>query len=252
MTLSDAILKNRLQRPYRFLASVGSTNDAAKGWLADGAPDGALVIANEQTQGRGRLGRTWLTPPDAALAISIILRPGSSRVSRVNLVGAMAVFDLATSVGCKEMAIKWPNDVLVGNRKVAGILPEVVWTNASACAVILGIGVNVRLDFGKTALGGGATNLENEVDRHLDRVDLLVSLLHYVDHWYTQLGESCLYQYWKSRLTTIGKRVNIGNLSGIATDVDPDGALLVSNDAGCITKVQAGDIFVIDDAGTRE
>ena len=119
MTLSTEILQNRLNRPFKFFESVNSTNDIAKTWLQEGAPSGAVVIANEQLKGRGRKERTWYTPPNVAIALSIVLRPPQQYLSRMNLIGALSVYDLVEYVGGTQLGIKWPNDVQINRKKVS-------------------------------------------------------------------------------------------------------------------------------------
>ncbi len=252
MTLSHDILKRRLQRPFRYLESVGSSNDIAKEWLQDAAPDGAAVIANEQLSGRGRKGRTWYTLPDVALAVSVILRPPSVSVARVGMVGALAVYEMAQAAGCGGLGLKWPNDVLVKDKKVAGILPEAVWEEDKAVGVLLGIGVNVRMDFSNSPLRDQAISLETHLSRKLDRADLLEILLQRIDYWYARIGEQTLFDTWKSRLNHLGQRVKVKDIVGLAVDVAPDGSLLVADEDGVVSNIQAGDIFLVRGSGVTK
>ena len=210
MTLSQEILAGKLKRPFRYLESVGSSNDAAKAWLMHGAPQAAAVIANAQTGGRGRLGRAWQSPPGASLALSIIFRPGPALLPRFSLLGALAAVDLAESLGCARLGIKWPNDVLADGKKISGILPEAVWQGETLAGLVLGIGVNVRVDFKATPLEQRATSLETVTGRQLDRAELLSSLLQRVDYWHDRIASPKLFSAWKSRLDTLGKRVARG------------------------------------------
>lgn len=240
---------SRLNRPIKYYESIGSTNDVAKAWLEAGAPDRAVVIANVQTRGRGRKGRAWQAPPDTALAVSVILRPHTHLVPQVNFLGALAVCDLATDAGCSKIGIKWPNDVQAHGKKIAGILPEVVWKGPEALGVVLGIGLNVRIDFSRTELADTATSLESIVNRRLDRADLLQSLLRHVDRWYSHISEDILFTSWKSRLSVLGKRIEVDDVVGTAVDALPNGSLLLSDDFGVLQTVQAGDIFVVNGRG---
>ena len=224
----------------------------AKEWLHDAAPDGAAVIANEQRSGRGRMGRSWYTPPDVALAVSVILRPPSASASRVGMVGALAVYDMAKAAGCNELGIKWPNDVLVADKKMAGILPEATWDEDRAVGVILGIGVNVRMDFSNSPLRDQAISLETHLSRKLDRADLLEILLQRIDYWYARIGEQTLFDTWKTRLNLLGQRVKVKDIIGLAVDVAPDGSLLIADDDGVVSNIQAGDIFLVRGSGVIE
>jgi len=247
MTLSTEILQNRLNRSFKFYESVDSTNDIAKTWLQDGVSSGAVVIADEQLKGRGRKGRTWHTPPNVALALSIILRPDREYLTRVSLIGALAVYDLATYLGCSKVGIKWPNDVQIDGKKVSGILPEAVWNGSELQGVVLGMGINVRTDFSATELRDKAVSLETVVNKKLNRVDLIVYLLQRIDMWSQRIGSDAMFMTWKSRLNMLGTNVMVEDLAGLAVDVEPDGALLVQDEFDVIHRVLAGDIFMVSD-----
>jgi BirA family biotin operon repressor/biotin-[acetyl-CoA-carboxylase] ligase len=129
----------------RFYPQAGSSNDLALVWASEGARDLSLVFADEQTGGRGRLGRRWFTPAGSALAFSLIFRPSEHEREHVGLfagLGALALVDALKARGLLA-EIKWPNDVLIGGKKTAGILVETVWTGAEVDSVVLGMGVNV-------------------------------------------------------------------------------------------------------------
>lgn len=245
MTLTEQSLQSQLSRPFKFFASVDSTNDVAKTWLLDGAPSGAVVIGDEQRKGRGRKGRTWYTPPGVALAISVILHPRFENLHLINIIGALSVYDLATFAGCESVGIKWPNDVQVNFMKVSGILPEVVWNGDKLVGVILGMGINVRTEFAGTELVGKAISLEDAVKRGLDRTDLTVYLLDRIDYWYSHIDSDFLFETWRNRLNMLGKEVAVENVAGLAVDVQNDGALLVENADREVFTVMAGDIFVL-------
>ena len=204
MTLSQDILERRLRTPFRYCQRVGSTNDLAREWLLQGAVAGAAVIADEQTRGKGRLGRKWLTPPGAALAVSVILHPAEEFAARGVQLGALAVCDLLESLGCRDIAIKHPNDVLVNGRKVAGILPEAVWDGPALRGMILGIGLNVRLDFAGSGLENTAASLETLLGKRLDRADLLEGLLRRVMRWYARIESEAIIDAWKARSADLG------------------------------------------------
>ena len=245
MTLSNAILQSRLTRPFKYFESVGSTNDLARMWLDEGAPDTAAVIANEQLRGRGRKGRLWHTPPNTALALSVILRPPPQYLWRISLIGALSVYDLAKRVGCANIGIKWPNDVQVNGRKVGGILPEATWQNGELLGVALGIGVNVRVDFSRTDLKDMAISLESAADKPLHRAQLIDCLLQRVDRWYRLIASDALFAVWKNRLNMLGRRVKTEKIEGLALDVEPGGSLLVQDDSAVIHSALAGDLFAV-------
>lgn len=244
MTLSQELLEKQLTRPFKYLERVDSSNDEALAWLAAGAPEGAAVIANEQTRGRGRKGRHWHTPPDVALALSLILKPDSALLTRLNMVAALSVYDLARETGCAVVGIKWPNDVQVNGLKVSGILPEAIWEAGELRGAVLGIGVNIRMDFNGTELQDSAISLEDVVKKRLDRGVLIATLLRRIDHWYCRIASPTLYTTWKSRLSTIGQRVSVNGVIGVAQDVNADGALLIRDDKGHIHQTDVGDLII--------
>ena len=252
MELNSERLRERLQRPFCYHESAGSTNDLAKAWFLEGAPTGAVIIANEQLRGRGRQGRIWHTPPNVALAISIILCPPASAVDRLTMIGALAVYDLAAGIGCERVGIKWPNDVQINGKKVAGILPEALWHANDLRAAILGIGVNVRVDFTDSEYVNSAISLEDALGRNLDRVELLHTLLKRLDFWTARVADEKTFQVWKGRLNMLGKRVTGYQHTGIAQGVTPHGDLIVVGDDGAQRMLTAGDMALRPETGADE
>jgi len=242
MTLSEGILEQKLAQPFRYFPRVASTSDLAKSWLLEGAPDGAAVIADEQARGRGRSGRVWQTPPGATLALSIVLRPPPAQVARVNMIGALSAYDLAEQVGCEDIGIKWPNDIQVGGKKVSGVLVENVWMQGGLRGAVLGIGVNVRVDFSQTDLRDTAASLEDFAERRLERAELIRIVLERVAYWYQRIESDAVYETWRRRLNTLGTLVVADGIGGRALDVTPDGALLIEDRHGAVHKVIAGDL----------
>lgn len=229
-------------RPLRFYKAIGSTNDAAREWLRTGAATGSVVIADEQAQGRGRQGRTWQTPPGTALAISVILRPPDSSLPRLAMLGALAIAEMAEATGIAGVGIKWPNDVQIAGRKVSGVLAEAEWHGDELSGAVLGMGVNVRVDFRGTDLEERATSLEAALGQPLDRVTLVALLLARLDAWYACLDSDALFDAWKRRLVTLGQQVKVGDVTGLAESVDGDGVLWVRDDKGQGHRVVAGDV----------
>lgn len=237
-------------RPFRYFAQVSSTNNVAQKWAQEGAPAGAVVIANEQTNGRGRLGRLWETPPGQAIAMSIVLRPeiDPRYVQRLTILGALAVAEvLANYVEAGVLRLKWPNDVMLSGRKVCGVLAEAFWQGNELQAVILGIGINVRVDFANTSLAEIATSLEDHAIKPVSRLLLIHQVLQRVDAWLEKLHDDALVSTWKTWLDTLGQRVHIqlpgGLVEGTAHDVDNAGALLIIDDAGRQHLIMTGDIY---------
>ncbi|HLY24992.1 MAG TPA: biotin--[acetyl-CoA-carboxylase] ligase [Aggregatilineales bacterium] len=253
--LDDARLREALgARPFRFAVQVGSTNDIARDWALNGAPTGAVVLTEEQIAGRGRFGRVWTAPPGSALLMSIILRPRITpqNVGRLTMVGAVAVAEGLENLSeqikrpPQMVTLKWPNDVLLAGRKVAGILPEAIWQGQALSAVIVGIGLNVSVDFTGTGLEDQAISVETGVRVPVDRLALLDAILHRVDFWAARAMDSSLLDAWRTRLETLGKRIvaqsAAGEIGGQAVDVDEDGALLVRADDGTMQRIVAGEV----------
>ncbi|MBX6350306.1 MAG: biotin--[acetyl-CoA-carboxylase] ligase [Clostridia bacterium] len=233
---------------FRFLAETGSTNDDARLWAAEGAPHGALVVADRQTAGRGRLGRAWATPPGVALALSAVLRPGwpPERLALLPFAAGLAVARALEDLGLRP-GLKWPNDVLVNGRKLSGILAEV-----TRDAVVLGIGVNLNWPRGRMEpeLYARATSVLAERGGPVSRPLFLLRLLRELDRALQELDaspEGVLCE-WRRRSTTLGRevRVRAGGeiLEGVAREIRPDGGLLLAARTG-ERVVHAGDVTVL-------
>ncbi len=247
MTLTQGKLQEKLgDRPFRFYPKVGSTNDQAREWLINGAPIGACVVADQQTQGRGRMGRTWETPPNSAIALSVILNPPQEALSQVMMLGALAVAETLAALGAADVGIKWPNDVLLNGLKVCGVLAESEWHEQALRGVILGIGLNVRVNFSGSPLAYTATSIETELGHAVDRIDVLATLLGRIDAWSAQLGSGALYEAWRARLITLGDRVSVSygihTYEGMAVNVLADGALVIEDSNGTRHTIYAGDV----------
>ena len=234
----------------RFFESIGSTNDEAAAWAAAGAADWSLVVADEQTAGRGRGGSKWLTPKGTALAFSLVLRPPLPRPEyaiRVTGLGALAVAEACAELGLQP-AIKWPNDVLLGGRKAAGVLVESVWTGDRLEASVLGIGVNVLVGAvpPEATLAYPATCLETELAHPLDRVGLLREILASIERWRDLLETDEFMNAWEDRLAFRGRQVRIAGpdgveLTGTLLGLDADGAARLETNHR-IVAVRAGQI----------
>ncbi len=265
--MADTLTPDRLRvalggRAFRFFEQVGSTQDLARDWaLADPpAPDGAVVIAEEQIAGRGRQGRRWVAPPGSALLFSVIARPALSpeHLQRATMAAGLALADTLAPLLGAAFALKWPNDGLIHGRKVCGILSEATWLGDRLAAVVVGIGLNVRVDFVGTELSGRATSLEAELGRPVDRAALLADLLAHLDRWLARTPDPAIVAAWRARLCTLGARVAVYPVSvqeemplftGVAEDVDEVGALLVRLETGEVRRVLAGDVTLAEQSG---
>ena len=269
--LDAAVLRHAVVRPgglwraVEVLASTGSTNADLLARAVAGAPEGVVLAAEEQTSGRGRMGRSWVSPPRAALTFSLLVRPGTVSPARRGWLPLLAGVSVASAVRVAagvDARLKWPNDVLAGPAKLGGILAEAVGE-----AVVVGIGLNVSTEPSELpppgpGPGGAlpATSLRVlAAPGPADRERLLTEILAAFEHWYQawrQAGgdpDRCGLRAEYTRLcATIGRRVRVelpgGQLvSGLAAGVDPDGRLLVRVSSGAAlpeaeVPVAAGDV----------
>lgn len=252
-----AALQGILPGRLCFFDSIGSTNDEALAWASSGAPDFSLVIADEQTRGRGRLGRAWFTPPGAALAISLILRPQGAEREKIGLfsgLGALALVDALKAHGI-EAQVKWPNDVLIRRRKVAGILAETVWLGTEVDSVVLGIGVNVGPDSvpPPEGLNYPATCVQAEAQSPLSRIDLLKSLLKAILRRRAALASDTFLRDWESALAFRGEsvRVWVGSaetLTGQILGLETDGGLRLGLPDGAERVIRFGEVHLRPDS----
>ena len=231
------------ERPFRWHQVTGSTNADALDWLRQGAATGSLVLADEQTQGRGRLGRGWHTPAGAALALSMVLRPNPQDLPRLTMAGGLAIAAMAEEAGATEVSLKWPNDVLVGERKLAGVLSEALWQGERLSGAVLGMGVNVRVEFRGSALDGRAISLEAACGRRLDRARLLSLLVNHADFWLGQTDGDRLYGAWRQRVKLPTGPVELNGMSGVAEAIGRDGALLLRAENGQLHRIYSGEVM---------
>lgn len=249
----QAALRGFLPGGLRYFPSIGSTNDEALAWASAGAPDFSLVIADEQTRGRGRMGRSWFTPPGAALAFSLILRPQPAERDRIGLfsgLGALALVDSLQTFGITAQ-IKWPNDVLINGKKVAGILVETVWSGMEVESVILGIGVNVSPESvpPPEGLNYPATCVHAEGQKPLARVALLQSVLQAVLKRRTQLSLDIFLRDWEAVLAFRGEPVQVWmsqeqTLVGRILGLEADGSLRLGLADGSEQAIRFGEVHL--------
>lgn len=207
----------------RYFSSIGSTNTEASAWADAGAADLSLAVADEQTAGRGRGGRRWFTPPGAALAFSLVLRPGSAAppadlLARYTALGGLAVADALQQAYGLPAQVKWPNDVLIERRKVCGVLTEAQWTGAQLSALVLGIGVNVSPAAAPPPgeLLYPAACVETALGRPLGRWALLRAILDRLIEWRARLDSPQFWRAWDERLAFKGEWVQVAD--GLARD----------------------------------
>jgi BirA family transcriptional regulator, biotin operon repressor / biotin---[acetyl-CoA-carboxylase] ligase len=236
----------------RFFESIGSTNDEALVWASQGAADLFLVIADEQTSGRGRLGRKWFTPPQTALAFSLILHPTADEIkypARVTGLGALALTDAIASFGLHAQ-IKWPNDILLNQKKAAGILVESVWMGDAPDTFVLGIGINVLASSVPPAdqVLFSATSIETESGQAINRIKLLHDVLSSLIIWRPKIGTDEFIRTWETSLAFRGEEIQLMKenelpVSGKLLGLEPDGSLRLKVNNSSLT-VQIGEIHL--------
>jgi BirA family biotin operon repressor/biotin-[acetyl-CoA-carboxylase] ligase len=239
------------------LKSVASTNDYAWNLALEGAKHGLVVVADQQTGGRGRLGRSWLSPPGMNLAFSLILRPSlpPQDVPPLSLIAAVALFSFL-SVVIPRLSIKWPNDLYCGDRKLAGILSEMKLCGRETDFVIIGIGVNVNSqeDDWPPELRSTAISMRQAVGKTFDLRELLQKFLPFFHSWYERYLSHGFHGQIQQILGTnsylFGKRVTIAingrTIQGKAGNIDEYGRLLVYDDREICWPVVAGEATVMD------
>jgi BirA family biotin operon repressor/biotin-[acetyl-CoA-carboxylase] ligase len=232
--------------------SLPSTNTELARLAAEGAVEGVSVVADEQTAGRGRLQRAWSSPKGAGLYFSILLRPTipQNYWPLITFMAAIAVGDALREAAEVETDIKWPNDLLSGERKICGILAEAIDT-PDGRAVILGIGINVTPNAYPPELANVATSVSEAAGRPIDREQILAALLDALSRWYPSLEHPALIvDAWSNRSSyALGKLVQVSNgddvWQGTTCGVEPDGALRLRTTSGEIKLVRAGDVYSI-------
>jgi len=234
-----------------YYPSLASTMDMARQEAQQGAAEGTVILTDEQTAGRGRMERVWLSP-SGNIALSIILYPSLSYLPFLIMLASLAVVHSIEAVTGLKSQIKWPNDVLINDRKVCGILIE---SNVQANAVsytIIGIGINVNLklaDFPEIL--PIATSLSRELGRDVSRLSVVRCLLVEVERLYLALSAGgSIFQEWRDSLVTLGKRVRAKSgesvYEGLAESVAEDGSLLLRGSDGSLTRIVAGDVTLRD------
>lgn len=241
-----------LGSPLHRLATTPSTNDEAKRGARAGAPHGATWVAEEQTAGRGRQGRTWVSPRGENLLFSVLLRVDCvpSRVPLVAIVAGLAVRDaVARAAPRADVRIKWPNDVLVGPKKVAGVLVEAITVGRRIEAVVVGVGVNVHTRMFPEELAERATSVSLVASEPPDRDVILERILEGIDHDLHVVLARGLGMV-RARLDGAdalrGKRVrNDSGDAGVASGIDDEGRLTVRRDDGVLTRWSAGEVHLL-------
>ena len=234
-------------RSVRFYQSTGSTMDDVAEWARDGAEEGAVVVAETQSASRGRMGRRWISD-EGNLYFSVLFRPEPDALPLLSPLAGVAVARSIRQVAGLYPSIKWPNDVMIEGRKVAGILAESALSGSQVRHAVVGIGVNVALDVSADPeIAATATSLNHASGAENDRAELLRRILQHMDALYLDLrrGRSPIAE-WRRWLDTLGQRVTVThhgmNDTGLAEDIDEHGNLLLRTADGELLTLTAGDI----------
>lgn len=232
---------------------VTSTQDVADKLARGGAEEGLVVIAEKQTSGRGRRGRTWSSPDKSGIYLSVLLRPDLKpiHIIQIPLVAGVAVARAIQSITPLKPSIKWPNDIYIGNKKVAGILTEVNCDIDTVHYIVLGIGINVNTSTASfpKSIKTIATSISSEHKQKISRVSLLRQFLVEFEKVYIEFiahGFSAIAPQWKNYNNTIGSHIKVSEgskvITGKALDIDDDGFLIIESDDGEIKRIINADV----------
>ena len=236
----EALAHQFPERVFRYYPETGSTNREAWAMAEGGAPHGTLIVADSQTEGRGRLDRKWVSPPGVNVYFSLVLRP-QIPLAVAPLVGLAASLAVARCVG---LHVKWPNDVVdVHGKKAAGVLSEVHAADGQVDFLVLGVGLNVnQTNFPPELSNATSLKLHRKVD--IERVGLLRSIVSSMDSWVPTvwMARERLLGMWRRYCSMMGREVRIEGVTGRAIDLRSDGALLIETVSGQIVPVLSGDV----------
>ncbi|MGB7539733.1 MAG: biotin--[acetyl-CoA-carboxylase] ligase [Anaerolineales bacterium] len=243
-----------LRRSVKFFPVCESTNDEARALAEAGEPEGALVVADFQTAGRGRMKRAWQAPAGSSLLFSLLLRPpiGPDQALLPVMAVSLGIMEGIRRACDLPARLKWPNDILIRGKKAGGILCELGLDGAALKYVIVGVGLNVNFD--PRAVDGippDSTSVQMELGRRKPRAELLRAILEAIEPRYRKIarGES-LREEWADALATLGRRVRVilpeEELTGMAENVGESGALLLRQDDETVRTVLAGDVVHVE------
>jgi BirA family biotin operon repressor/biotin-[acetyl-CoA-carboxylase] ligase len=248
------VSRPRITWHIRRFDTIDSTNRFVLDEARAGAAEGLVAVADHQHAGRGRRGRTWTAPPGSSLLVSVLLRPqlDAEHAHVMAMVAALALADAVERIAGFAPALKWPNDLVVDDRKLAGLLAEAdVAPDGTVRAVVVGAGCNVEWDDFPAELAETATACNLEAGRPVDRAALLDAFLERLADRLRDLDH--IAADYRARLATLGRKVkvDVGDrvLEGVASDLDETGRLIVTTDAGERTTVAAGDVVHVRPAG---
>jgi BirA family biotin operon repressor/biotin-[acetyl-CoA-carboxylase] ligase len=261
---SDLILPNEIrdglatsvfgQRDIEYCKTLGSTNVRAKELAERGTAEGTLIIAEVQTEGRGRRGRSWLSPAGHGIYATLVLRPTMSPAGapRITLMTAVAVAEAILSLSELDVKIKWPNDIMVKGKKLAGILTEISTEMDSINYIVVGLGLNVNTPDFPRELEKRATSMLIETGKNFSRIKLLRAYLEQFEKYYKLFTSNhfrLIMRRWKELTEIIGREIIVDVIgqshSGKVIDIDDDGVLIIEDGNGVIHRIFSGDVTVV-------
>jgi BirA family biotin operon repressor/biotin-[acetyl-CoA-carboxylase] ligase len=255
--IRNGLESRRLAKKIHYFPEIDSTNRFAFKRAQEGGEEGEVVIAESQTQGKGRMGRNWFSPPSLNLYLSVILKPKlpPANTPQLTLMAAVALAETVQAFLAEPPSIKWPNDILVGGKKLAGILTESSCERDRVHFVVVGVGVNLNLPAESLpdALRDRATSLLILTGRPIDRTGFARQLINDLDRCYGELehnGFPGIARRWESFFHLRDRKVAVETadqrLSGIARGIDADGALILEEESGAFRKVIAGEVIPVE------
>jgi len=242
------------KRDIAYFTETDSTNTRAKNLAVGGAPEGALVLSEKQTRGRGREERNWFSPSRDGIYLSLVLRPAipPGEAPRITLLTAVAVAEALLSLTRLKIAIKWPNDILVGGKKLAGILTEIGTQGDSIDYVVVGLGLNVNMPRFPDDIRDKATSMLIETGKRFSRVKVIREYLKWYEAYYEvfkNIGFEPIRKRWRELTNMIGQQITVEMIdkrySGEVQDIDKDGALIITDRTGKSHRIIFGDVTVI-------
>lgn len=252
--ISSRLHTNWMAENCIYLESVDSTNNYAKRIAEDGTPSGTLVVADEQTGGKGRRGRAWCTPKGSAIAMTIVLRPDirPELASMVTLVMGLSVAKAIESLYPVSVGIKWPNDVVVNGKKICGILTEMSAEMTGIHYLVIGTGINTNVEEFPEEIQSVATSLIKELGEKVNRAELIAACLKYFEEYYEKYiaagNLAPLKEDYEALLLNRNNKVRVlepnHEYTGLSLGINEDGELLVEKEDGTVTAVYAGEVSV--------
>ena len=250
--IQSGLKTNILGKEIIYFDTIDSTMNVAFQKGMEGAKEGTVVIAEGQSKGRGRMGRSWVSPKGKGIYMSVILRPKLSPtdVAKLTLLSAVCASEAIQEMCGLDAKIKWPNDILIGGKKIAGILTELSAEMDRVRFVVIGMGININAS--QTQLPDHATSLKAETGHSLSRVEFLQLVLLKLEQWYSiqqKQGFAVVFKRWKELSSTLGRKVRMEDPSGIiegrAVDLDEFGGLVIENSSGVKVKRMSGDVVYV-------